>query len=132
MVTVDVSDVITSGDMAESYTILRSTGSFQAGGWQETKTEIDGFGVVTVATDRDLRMVPEGDRVEGAMVFYSVQPIYETHAGNGAYGPLPNGDPGAGTSDILQWHKQNYRVARISPRSNRGFWKAIAVRMAGQ
>jgi hypothetical protein len=126
---IDLSDVVTDPDLAESYTIQRSTGSFEFGGWVTTPSTIPGYGVVSVATEQDLEMIPEGDRVTGSMVFHSEARIYETQL-DGA-GGITVGATTQRVSDKILWNYQLYRVLHVSPYPNRNFWKAVAVRMAG-
>lgn len=115
---IDLSEVVNDPDMGESYTIIRNSGKFVAGGWQVTNTsEIKAFGIVSVASSRDLKQVPEGDRIEAAMVFYSITEMMMTREG--------------ATSDILRWEGEEYRVLKSSPYGTRGYWKAIACRIKG-
>jgi hypothetical protein len=119
---IDLSDVINDMTLAEEYTIQRLSGLFQLGGWQQTVTTIDGYGVVSVASDEDLLRIPEGDRLTGAMVFHSECEIYITEL-----------EGIQRISDQLLWNNQLYRVCHVAPYGpNRNYWKAIAVRMAGQ
>jgi len=124
MSTLDLSDVVSDPDLADEYTVNRITGSFQLGGWQQSSVSIPGYGVVSVASDEDLQMIPEGDRLSGAMVFHSVDQIYITEKD-----PTNNAQH---ISDQLLWNNQLYRVLKVWPYNNRNYWKAIAVRMAGQ
>jgi hypothetical protein len=122
--------------LPEPYTIQRSTGQFTSSGWITTPTNVAGYGVVSVASAQDLNMVPEGDRVTGAMVFHSQQRIYETQQ-DGGYGQADYGGGGFGTaqqfvSDQIAWKGQLYRVLNVSPYPNRGYWRAVGVRMSGQ
>jgi hypothetical protein len=118
---IDVSEVILDGDLAQPFTILRSTdGKFVMGGWQDRLVTIKAFGVITVASVEQLRMVPEGDRVTGAMAFYSTQQLFKTHV-----------DPTPGNSDILMWRGQKYRVSEVKPWADSGYWMAIGVRISG-
>lgn len=121
----DLSFVVDDGVLSESYTIIRSTGSFGLGGWTTTSINIPGWGVVSVAKTEDLEMIPEGDRVTGAMVFHSQQRIYETQEDNTTAGPEQR------VSDIMLWRNQQWRVLYIDPYPNRSYWKAIAVRLKG-
>jgi hypothetical protein len=122
--------------LAEPYTIQRSTGTFQLGGWKQTSVNVPGYGVVSVAKDQDLLMVPEGDRVTGMMVFHSQQRIYETQL-DGGYGQPDYGQGGIGVtaqrvSDQIAWNHQLYRVVVVAPYLQRGYWRAFGARMAGQ
>lgn len=120
---INLSRVMAGSLLPESYTIQRSTGSFGLGGYSATSVSIPGYGVVSVASDQDLLMVPEGDRVVGSMIFHSTERIYETQLdANGTQH----------VSDKILWNFQLYRVLNVAPYPNRGYWRAIGVRMAGQ
>jgi len=132
----DLSFVVDDGVLSESYTIQRSTGLFKLGGWVTDSNNVPGYGVVSVANEEDLLMVPEADRVTGAMVFHSQQRIYETQLDDGYGNPNYGSGEGYGAttqrvSDILIWGFQRWRVLHVSPYLNRNYWKAIAVRLAG-
>ena len=117
----DVSPVLGNPDLVQTFMVFRSSGQFALGGWQEnTPTQIPMQGVVTIADTETLEMMPEGDRVTGAMTFYSTSEVFRTH-----------NDSQAGTSDYIQWRGQNYRVMHVWPYADYGYWKALAVRMAG-
>lgn len=122
----DLSAVVDDGILSETYLIERSTGSFQIGGWVQNSVTINGWGVVSVASQEDLDEVPEGDRVTGAMVFHSEQRIYLTQ--------LDQPSDNQRVSDVMVWPlgtTQKWRVLHVGPYPNRMFWKAIAVRLAG-
>jgi hypothetical protein len=136
----DLSAVVDDGVLSESYSILRQTGHFGSGGWIiDSATTLNGWGVVSVANEEDLLMIPEGDRVTGIMVFHSVNRIYETQLdssfGTGGYGQGSYGGPSPASlqkfSDIMTWNYQQWRVLAVGPYPNRTFWRALAVRMAG-
>jgi hypothetical protein len=119
----NLSDVVNDPLLADSFTIQRSTGVFGLGGWTTTPTNIPGYGVVSVASDEDLLEIPEASRVTGAMVFHSQARIYLTQI-----------DEPSGTqhvADIILWNNQQWRILHVAPYNNRGFWRAIGVRMAG-
>jgi hypothetical protein len=116
----DLQDVVNDPDLAEPFNIQRQTGSFGPGGWQVTPQSIDMWGVVTVATQKQLQMIPEADRVNGARMFLSQFPIYTTNEVQGV------------TSDIIVWDNLNWRVVAVAPYENRGgYYWAIAQRMRG-
>jgi hypothetical protein len=118
---IDVFELITDPDLMQSYTVLRSSGRFTVGGWQEnTPEQISMQGVVLPTTSKDLEQLPEGDRVTESMTFYSTDPLFVTH-----------NDSNAGTSDQIQFNGSLYRLARVKNYSKYGYWKAIGVRMSG-
>jgi len=133
---ISLEEIVNDLDLAESFTIQRSTGSFVLGGFSTVVTNVQGYGIVTVAKDQDLEMIPEGDRVTGAMLLHSATKIYITTLGAPTYGSdqYNPGDYGGNqhVSDIIIWHEQQYRVLSIAPWSNFGYWRAVMVRMAGQ
>lgn len=120
---IDLSEVVLDADLGENYVILRSQGGqFVAGGWQEDqKQEVPTFGIVTAARANEVNMLPEGDRIKGVMKVYSTARIYGTHA-----------DPNPGTSDIIVWRDEKYRVTNVLPYPNRGYWQGLVVRMGGK
>ena len=132
----DLAFVVDDGVLSDPWVIERSSGRFEKGGWVKTQIRtLDGWGVVSVATEEDLEMIPEGDRVTGSMVFHSQERIFTTQL-DGGYGVGGYGEGGYGTtyqhfSDIMIWNFQRYRVLHVGPYPNRNYWKAIAVRMAG-
>lgn len=118
---IDVSSLIADTDLgAQSYSILRSTGSFVKGRWTEVEEEIAGYGSVHVASQKDLNQFPEGDRIKGAMAFYSTQELFVTRTGD---------DPG--TSDKCVWRNEEYKLVAVYPYVDFGFYKAIGVRIKG-
>lgn len=116
----DMSAVLFNPDLCQPFTAQRSSGSFVAGRFVGTATTVSFFGPVQVADAKTLQQVPEGDRVTGAMVFWSTTPIYETRTGDNE-----------GVSDILIHHDQQYRVVKVWNWSDSGFFKAYAVRIKG-
>lgn len=118
---INVQEIITDPDFCQTFTVSRSSGDFGKGGWAEsTPTTITMIGVVTVANEKDMQQVPEADRVMGAMMFHSTEAIYTTRAKD-----TP------ATSDKIQWRGEWYRVAKVWPLVDYGFYKAYAYRMTG-
>lgn len=120
---IDVSELITDPDFATEYTIYRSTGGeFGAGGWQEgTPEQIVVVGVALPANQREVQMVPEGDRVKGGMVFYSTVPFAFSHS-----------DDPKGTSDKVLYKGEYYKLYQGLDRGDLGgYYKAIGMRIKG-
>lgn len=118
---IQVGEIVTDPDLAQPFVVTRSTGQFVLGGWQENPpATIQMYGVVSVANEQDLEAIPEGDRVRGAMVFHAIQEIFTTHE-----------DTSSGTSDIITWNNEQYRVVSIAPYKDYGYYRATAVRMKG-
>jgi hypothetical protein len=128
----DLSEVVDDGVLGEPYTIQRSTGIFQLGGFVTSSTNIPGFGVVSVSSGQDTQMRPESDRITGTMVFHSTQRIYETQLdASPNYGQGGFGESTQWFSDIIYWNNQGYRILDVRPYPNRNYWRAIGVRLQG-
>lgn len=118
---INLAAIAVDPDFAQPYSISRQTGQWGPGGWVPgTPTTLAMYGAVTVGSEKDLKQIPEGDRAEGAMIFYAIQEIYVTRL-----------DSGSGTSDVITWRGEQYRVAKVWPYAHAGYWKAYAVRMKG-
>jgi hypothetical protein len=127
---IDLSEAVYDCEIGSCFVIFRQTGSFGSGGWVANAPKtINAFGIVTVATPKELEMVPEGDRVKGSLHIIYGQRLYTTWEANG---PSVAGQIGGGTSDQIQWDGQLYRVQAVEPWGPMlGFWHAVAVRMRG-
>ena len=77
---ISVAEVITDPDMIapEPFTVLRSTGSWVAGGFQSNTTSIPMWGPVHQASEKEINMVPEADRIGEMRSFWSLVPIFVT------------------------------------------------------
>ena len=52
------------------YTVTRTSGHFKEGKFVlDEPTKFDITGIITVASAKEINMIPEGDRINGAMVF---------------------------------------------------------------
>lgn len=119
---INVSDIVNDPDFAESFSLLRSTVTFVSGGLSNAVVTVPMYGVVEVAKEKDLRTLPEGDEVTGAMSFHTSSPIYMTNLDAGSEG---------GLSDIVLWHNQQYRIVKVFTWEDFGYYKTIGVRMSG-
>jgi hypothetical protein len=132
---ISVAEVVLDPDLAENFTVNRLTGSFQLGGWVQTSTTIQFYGIVTVASNKDLQMIPEGDRVTGSMLFHSTERMYLTELDTGTYSPSmctpATGIPEQHISDQISWRGQLFRIISVAPWADFGYWRAIGVRMSG-
>lgn len=117
---INVEEVVNDPDVSESFTILRSTGSWLNGVWQPNNTQqIAGYGPVQPLSAKELEMIPEGDRATEHRAFWSAEIIYTTRATDGQ----------GRSSDILLWNGLQYRVLSVMQQQDFGYYRAIAVRM---
>lgn len=118
-----IADVVNDPDFAQSFVITRKeNGGWYLGRWQDTAVSVPMWGSIQPANPEELEQIPEADRVTGILTIHSTQPIYETNVT-----PMFTG-----RSDIVNWNNQQYRVLKVYPWSDYGFFKAIAVRMSGE
>lgn len=117
---INVASIVNDPDFAQSFTALRSVGHFLNGTWiPDNVTEVQLYGVIASPTNKELKMIPEGDIAEGAMVFWCSQPIYATSATAGV----------GGSSDILIWREHQFRVLDVKQFQDWGYYRAIGVRL---
>jgi len=118
---IDVSEVLNDPDFCQSWVVRRSSGTWVNGVWTENAPElVDMSGVTNPATNKDLMMVPEGDRITELRTFYSTETIFTTRSGEEE-----------GTSDQIEYKGELFRVIATKDHMDYGYNKAIAVRMAG-
>ena len=123
---INVSEVVNDADFAQDFKIMRSSGgSWKAGVWVNAVETVCGYGVIQPATAEELDQVPEGDRVKGMLSFHSEEPLFETHTKS-------SNDKFAGTSDIICHREQKYRLVKVFPWEDFGYYKAIGARISGQ
>ena len=115
---INVSELITDPDFAQSYTIYRKSGEFTKGRWVQTETQLTYTGPVQPASEKEIMQMPEGDRISEIVVFYSLNEIYTTNA--------------SGTSDEIVWNSNRYRVDKVERYGDNGYYKALAVFKKGE
>lgn len=114
---INLSEVINDTDFAQSFVIARDTGNWVLGKWVSSESNVTLYGIIQPATAEELDEVPEADRVRGVISVHSSQPIYETN---------PNG-----ISDLVSWNNQTYKIVKLYPWNDFGYFKGLAVRMSG-
>lgn len=77
---INVGDVVADPEMQdpEPWTVLRSTGSWVSGGFSSVTTPLIAWGPNRQASNREIAMLPEADRIGSIRAFYWTQPIYLT------------------------------------------------------
>lgn len=120
---INLSRVIHSPMMSQSITILRSSGIWESGEFvkKDSPETLIFKGIVTVASSRDLQMVPEGDRQGGAMKILTTERVYVTGEADGK----------ANYSDVLLWRGDKYRINAVTPDADYGFYRAVCTRYPG-
>jgi len=78
---ISMADVVSDIDLAapQPFQVLRSTGAWVAGKFQSTITStLKLVGPVQQATDKEVAMLPEGDRIGQVFSFWATVPLYTT------------------------------------------------------
>jgi hypothetical protein len=123
MPTLNLADVAADPDFAQAFTVYRSQGTFQQGGFVSCSSPLSFYGSIQVPSDTELMQVPEGDRVQGMMLVITTQRMYETYTeGIGTT---------SGLSDKLKWRDQWWKVVKVRQDLDYGFFKAIISRQEG-
>ena len=118
---INLAEVITDPDFCQDFIVYRSNGSFVDGRWTEgTPTTITMTGIIQVASEKELVQIPEGDQIQGAMVFYSTQPFALTHTSKPP-----------GISDKAMFRGEYYKLYQDADWGDYGFYKAIGARTQG-
>jgi hypothetical protein len=115
--------VMSPGLNNQELTVFRSNGSWVAGRWvEETEFSVtlEIRCIAYPSTAKELEMVPEGDRVTGAMTFLTTDPLYITQ-----------GPPDSRISDKIQWRGELYKIISVLPWADYGYYMAIGERVAG-
>lgn len=120
---IDVSELIVDPDFAQPYIVHRKSGTWLQGVFTESEVPLQFYGVIIAANIKDVNMMPEGDRIEGLMMFYTTDdnPIFVTR----------NLDNNKGTSDQIEWRGERYRIMQTYAYNDYGYIKAIGTRMVG-
>lgn len=125
---VNVSRVVNNPRFAKSFTIVRSQGGKfdDAGVWQDSVVSVDMYGIIQPATPKELEQVPDGDRVKEVKSFHSEQEMKVTHT-------TGLNDTNAGLSDLVTLENgTQYRLVKLYPWEDFGYYKALGVRIAGE
>lgn len=120
---ISIDEIILDPDFAQPYIGYRKSGDWVEGEFIQNEVVVNFYGAIIAANIKDVNMLPEGDRIEGLMVFHTTadNPIFVTR----------NLTDEKGTSDELEWRGERYRVMQTYPYNDYGYMKAIATRKAG-
>ena len=125
----NLSVVCNDPNKAENFIVLRSQGgAYVQGKWVEPAPQmLSYFGVISQATPRDIEALPEGDRVHDMIVVNCELPLYVTRIAGTEQAPGNQ----QGTSDVIVWNNEKWRVMKPYNYASRGYWYAMAARIKG-
>lgn len=111
---IDVSELMDDPEMAQPFTVRRPTGSFgNEGIYTKSYKTLALVGPVQPAGPEAAKIVPEGTRLDNLMCFYSVD-------------QLSVGDGKNVEADIVQFQGDSFKVVKVLPWGNNGYWCAYA------
>ena len=108
---------------AQAFKVYRSSGEFVEGGWQEivpSPAYFEVIGIVVPANEKELKQLPEADRIVGGMMFWSPVEIMATRVGDYQ-----------GTSDQLEWRGEKFKVVSVGQYVDYFGYPALSQRMEG-
>lgn len=114
---INISEMMYDPDFCQQITVKRKAGAWKEGYWKESKETLQMTGVITTAGEQDLAMLPEADRISGAIAV-RVAPPYQLY-------PTQQTSEHQGTSDVVIWRNKEYKVSAILPDDDWGFRKAL-------
>lgn len=115
---INVNRIVNNPKVSREFIIYRKNGEWINGRFEEKETPVVLRGVISVAKAKELEWIPEGDRVGGELMVHCTEKIFTTR----------NNENDIGTSDELLWNDERYKIYSVSPYSDFGFYKAIAMR----
>lgn len=117
-----VSRVLKNKKFLELVKVHRKSGDWVRGRFEENEDTFDSPMVVVSTSTKDIIQVPEGDRLSEQKTFYSTIPLFVSQ-----YDATRKG-----TSDVIEWKGQKYRIYQVNDWGNYGYYKAIGVRTGGE
>lgn len=120
----NISELINDPDFAQptGFTVTRSTGAWVAGVFTVTTEQLAYTGTIIPATTKEIEMLPEADRVHGAVSVWTLAPLYVTRLDN-----TNTGEDG-GLSDEITWDGKQWKIMQVRGFQDYGYYKGIAIR----
>ncbi len=119
---INVSRAINDPRFSQLFKVFRKSGEWEKGRFIEKEKTITINGVITPSKPKEIEMIPEGDRVGGEVTIHTTNKLYTTH--------LLEGDSSEeGTSDIIEWQDERYKLYQVNNYSQYGYYSAIGMRL---
>ena len=123
MTLLNVSEVLLSPEFIQPVKVFRKReGYFDKGKFIQREETFTFDMIVSAVSEKEIEMIPEGDRIKDAKTFHCLQEIFTTQDPD-------NGE--ARTSDMLEWKKQRYKIISLTDNSDYGYYKAYGVKVRG-
>lgn len=122
---INVAKAITDPRFSQKFKVFRKSGEWVKGRFTESEKEISMIGVVTPSKPKEIEMIPEGDRVGGEITIHTTRKLYTTRSINTSEANEEN----QGTSDIIEWQSERYKLYQVNDYSQYGYYSAIGMRL---
>ena len=111
----DLSDIVTSPEFRQTITIVRDMGGdwFQ-GEYKKTTQTFTTLGVVSATNEREIQMLPEGDRGSETKEVHTIIPLFTARGGSIGR-----------DADVIVWNDENYKVVKVQNSGDYGYWRAV-------
>lgn len=122
---INVAKAITDPRFSQSLKVYRKSGEWIKGRFIEIEKEISMIGVITPSKPKEIEMIPEGDRVGGEITIHTTRKLYTTRSIDTA----EDNEENQGTSDIIEWQSERYKLYQVNDYSQYGYYSAIGMRL---
>lgn len=126
---IDVSDLMHDPDLAFPFIVIRTTGRWVKGRFEQGKPKrLKFYGPVQPATTKELEQLSIGDQVKGvvkfmckspAELYYTMEPSKATDENSGAI------------SDEIEWRGRRYKIIEVMPWDHYGWCRAFGCLKGG-
>lgn len=111
----DLSDIVTSPEFRQTIEIIRDFGgSWYQGKYTKSTQTLYTTGVVSATNEREIDMIPEGDRGTETKEIHTIIPVYTSRGGSNGL-----------DADIVVWNGERYKVVKVQNSGDYGYWKAV-------
>ncbi|KAI3344449.1 hypothetical protein FC831_14505 [Clostridium botulinum] len=116
---INVSRAVNDPRISEPFKVFRKSGEWIKGRFIQEEKEIGMSGVIVPATNKEIEMIPEGDRTKGEISIHTTKELYTTHSEANE----------EGTSDEIEWEGERYKIYSLGNYKKYGYWFAIGMRL---
>lgn len=120
---INVSKAVNDPRFSQKFKVLRKSGEWIRGRFEESEKEISMIGVITPSKPKEIEMIPEGDRVGGEITIHTTRKLYTTRSIESET------ENNQGTSDVIEWQGERYKIYSVNDYSQYGYYQAIGMRL---
>ena len=118
----NLSEALLSPEFLQTVKVYRNIGGYwEKGKFIQEEQVFREEMVVCTASDKEIEMLPEGDRIKDAKTFHCLKELFITQ----------DEENSSRTSDMLEWKGHRYKIITLTDNSDYGYYKAYAVKVRG-